>query len=244
MSVLKRWIMVEPCEVESRGLKVKGVATIPDAGRRSYPCVILSHGLLSSKDSSKHIALSEALDAHGIASCRFDYHGCGESEGRVEETTLSIRIDNLERTKDWVLRHASIDAARIGLLGSSFGGATSLVVAARDATVRCISLWSTPYLLENKEENSLSGTVFKESIFKDFAGYDLLAEARRVSHGLVVHGEMDEVVPLAEARAIYENLREPKKFELIGGGDHVFSRDADRERAIRLATEWFAAFLS
>ncbi len=235
--------MIGPFELESNGLKVRGVVTIPPAGHGPYPCVILSHGLVSSKESSKHIALSEALQKNGIGSCRFDYHGCGESEGRIEETTLSIRIGNLESVVNLMRGHAAVDGGRIGLLGSSFGGSASLVVAARDIGIRCISLLSTPYVLENKEDSSISGIDFKDDIFVDFARYDLLAEARRVSRGIVIHGEMDEVVPLSEARAIYENLRKPKRFEVIQGGDHVFSEDADRIKVINLAVEWFKTFL-
>lgn len=235
--------MIEPFEVTSLGLKVKGLAVVPRLEGRRYPCVVLSHGLVSSKESTKHIALSEALEAAGIASCRFDYHGCGESEGRIEETNLTRRIDNLVQIVEWLRQHKSIDADKVGLLGSSFGGSTSLAVAARDTRIQCISLWATPYLLENKEDNSISEILFENEIFEDFARYDLLAEARKISRGLVVHGELDEVVPFAEGKAIYENLQEPKKFELIKGGDHVFSELAHRDNAISLAVEWFRSFL-
>jgi uncharacterized protein len=236
--------MIEPFEVRSGGLKVSAILTVPDAGRGGpYPAVILSHGLVSSKESTKHIALSEALAAAGIASCRFDYHGCGESAGRIEETTLTTRIDNLVQVTEWVRRHRSVDAERIGLLGSSFGGATSLAVAAGDERIRCISLWSTPYLLDSKEDASISDIAFRQDIFVDFERYDLLAEARKVSCGLVVHGELDEVVPFSEGKAIYENLKEPKRFELIPEADHVFSLPAHRDRAIGLAVDWFKGFL-
>jgi uncharacterized protein len=235
--------MIERFEVESGGLKIRGLLTVPENNHGPYPCVVLSHGLVSSKESSKHIAISEALEAVGIGSCRFDYHGCGESEGVIEETTLTTRIDNLRQTTGWIRRHRFIDGEKIGLLGSSFGGSTSLVVAARDSQIKCISLWATPYLLESKEDDSVSGIEFEQGLFEDFARYDLLSEARKVSRGLVIHGEMDSVVSFSEGRAIYENLREPKRFELMEGGDHVFSDDAHRERAISLAVEWFRRFL-
>lgn len=243
MNNSRAWTMIEPFGVESGGLKVSALATIPAGEHAPYPCVVLSHGLVSSKESAKHIALSEALEAVGIASCRLDYHGCGESEGPIEETTLSIRIDNLRQTIAWLRGHQSIDGGRIGLLGSSFGGSVSLVVASRDRQIQCASFWATPYLLESKEDSSISGIEFKEGLFEDFARYDLLAEAKGVSRGLVIHGDVDEVVPFSEGAAIYGNLKEPKGFELIKGGDHVFSEAAHRDRAIALATKWFRQFL-
>jgi uncharacterized protein len=235
--------MIEPFEVVSLSNRIRALLTLPHTGGGPYPCVVLSHGLVSSKESTKHIALSEALAATGIASARFDYHGCGESEGLIEETTLSTRIDNLREVIEWLRHHELIGVDHIGLLGSSFGGATSLAVAASDSRIRAVSLWSTPYLLENKDDDPISDIRFRQEIFEDFARYDLLAEAKKVSGGLVVHGEMDEVVPFAEGRAIFDNLQEPKRFELIEGGDHVFSELAHRDRAIRLAIDWFGSFL-
>ena len=55
--------------------------------------MIASHGLLASKDSEKYIALGERLSKEGIAMLRFDFRGIGESEGRIEDDTVSRRID-------------------------------------------------------------------------------------------------------------------------------------------------------
>ena len=59
--------------------------------------MIASHGLLSSKDSEKYIALGERLSKEGIAMLRFDFRGIGESEGRLEDDTISRRITDLGR---------------------------------------------------------------------------------------------------------------------------------------------------
>ena len=235
--------MIEPFEVRSGPYRIRGLLTLPEGGGK-HPCVILSHGLISSKESSKYRALSAAFLSSGMASCRFDYHGCGESEGRIEETTLSRRIEDLDAVVDWVCRYPSLDNGKIGLLGSSFGGCTSLAKAARDRRITCVSLWATPHLLEKKEENPPAEISFSDSLYKDFAGYDLLAEAKKVSRALVIHGEMDEVVPAHEGKAIYGHLKKPKKWELIAGGDHVLSVPGHRERAIALSSSWFRRFFS
>jgi len=234
--------VVERFELARRGKKVRVILAVPGGGGK-LPCVVLYHGLVSSKESAKYLALSDALGAKGIASCRFDYHGCGESDGKIEETTLTERLANLESVAALVIGHPSIDSARIGLLGSSFGGSTSLLSAARNERIRCVSLWATPYRLGSKEGPSPEGIDFREGLYADFARYDLLAEARKVRCGFVIHGEADEVVPAAEGAAIYENLADPKAFELIKGGDHTFSRAADRERAISLSLDWLGRFL-
>ncbi|MCK9226809.1 MAG: prolyl oligopeptidase family serine peptidase [Syntrophorhabdaceae bacterium] len=228
--------------IDSRYNKINGIMIIPGEGRR-YPCAILSHGLLSSKESSKYMALSGSFAEAGIASCRFDYHGCGESGGNIEETTLSIRLDNLKVVFDHVLDHPSIDPRKIGIIGSSFGGSTGLLKAARDERVKCLSLWATPHILENKEDETIADIKFKPTIYTDFNSYDLLEEARKVQRTLVIHGDSDEVVPCIEGKTIYKFLKKPKAIEIIKGGDHILSVDAHRTKAINLTLNWFRRYL-
>jgi fermentation-respiration switch protein FrsA (DUF1100 family) len=234
--------MIEPFEVKSLEYKIKGVLTTP-RGHKKYPCIILSHGLISSKESSKYLTLSENLVQEGIATCRFDYHGCGESEGNIEDTTLTIRIDNLDSIVEYVLKHHLINPEKIGILGSSFGGSTCIVTSAKDKRIKCISLWATPYILEKKGDGRISDIEFNDTIFNDFSKYDLLSEAKKLSCALVVHGEADEVVPVHEGKAIYKNIKKPKKLSIIKGGDHIFSVNSHREKAIELAINWFRRYL-
>lgn len=210
---------------------------------RKFPCAILSHGLVSSKESSKYTAVSRRFAEAGLASCRFDYHGCGESGGNIEDTSLTIRLDNLNAITEYVMAHSSVDPGKIGIIGSSFGGSTALLKAARDDRIKCLSLWATPYILENKDNGNISDIQFKDTIFNDFQSYDLLAEATKVSRTLVIHGDSDEVVPCIEGKTIYKNLLKPKAIEIIKGGDHILSVDAHRNKAITLALNWFRRYL-
>ena len=208
-----------------------------------FPCVVLSHGLISSKESSKYVAISERFAEAGIASCRFDYHGCGDSGGNIEETTLTIRLDNLNTIVDYVLRHHRVNPDKIGIIGSSFGGTAGLIKAARDKRIKCVSLWATPYILAKEGNGSIDNIFFKDDIYTDFSTYGILTESNDVSCALVIHGEKDETVPCIEGKKIYENLQQPKHLEIIEGGDHVFSDPSHRERVIQLALNWFDKYL-
>jgi len=234
--------MTEVFELQSQYNRIKGVIITPDKEGK-YPCVILSHGLVSSKESSKYIAVSEVFREAGIATCRFDYHGCGESTGRIDDTTLTIRIENLDCVTAYISGHRLIDPERIGILGSSFGGVTGLIKASRDKKIRCLSFWATPYTLKREKGNTISDIRFSDDIFDDFSRYDILAEAKNVSHALGIHGDMDEVVPYHEGITIFNSIKEPKRLEIIKGGDHILSHPDHRQRAIDLALEWFSGFL-
>jgi uncharacterized protein len=233
--------MIEPFEIESSYNRISGVMTIP-SGKKMFPCVVLSHGLVSSKESSKYVVLSEKFAEAGIAACRFDYHGCGESGGNIEETTLTIRLENLDAVVEHIIAHNRIDGKTIGILGSSFGGSACVVKAARDPRIKCISFWATPYRVEKPEDERISEIRFKDTIYTDFATYDILSEAQKVSCALGIHGEMDEVVPCQEGKTIYRNMKKPKKMEIIKNADHVFSNPAHREKAITFALNWFRRY--
>jgi dipeptidyl aminopeptidase/acylaminoacyl peptidase len=234
--------MIEAFEIVSTFNKISGLMVLPE-GNGKFPCAVLSHGLISSKESSKYTLLSERLADAGIASCRFDYHGCGDSGGRIEETTLTIRLDNLNAIVEYVLQHQKVNADRIGIVGSSFGGTTGLLKAARDKRIQCASFWATPCFLEKEEDDSIDGIVFKDDIYRDFSTYDILAEAGKVSHAFIIHGEADETVPCIEGKQIYDNLAQPRGIDIIAGGDHVFSDPVHRDRAINLVIDWFRTYL-
>lgn len=234
--------MKEPFTIQSDYNPISGILVLPDTADK-VPCVILSHGLISSKESTKYVALSGVYEKAGIATCRFDFHGCGESGGKLDETSLTIRVNNLDSIMEYILAHRSIDPRRIGLLGSSFGGSTSIIQAAKDERVRCSSFWATPYRLDEKEDEPIDGVSFQKTIYTDFAQYDLLKLSEKISRALVIHGDIDETVPCEHGLAIFERLQTPKKCEIIKGGDHVLSDLTHRDHAIRISLEWFQKYL-
>ncbi len=114
--------------------------------------MIASHGLLSSKDSEKYIALGERLSREGFAMLRFDFRGIGESEGRIEDDTVSRRIVDLGSAIDFVKSRPGL-GNRIGLVGSSLGGYVSLIKASMDKEIRAVVTWATPFHLDDLKSN-------------------------------------------------------------------------------------------
>ncbi len=69
----------------SDSLRLCGILHLPL--QKNPPVVIGSHGLLSSGNSPKQIALAQICNARGIAYFRFDHRGCGKSEGDFASVT-------------------------------------------------------------------------------------------------------------------------------------------------------------
>lgn len=101
----------------------------PGAG----PTILFLPGYASDMSGSKALAIEAWAQATGRAFLRFDYAGCGESEGAFEDQTLAGWRDDALMMVDRVL------SGPVVLVGSSMGGWIMLLVA-RDRPDRIAGL--------------------------------------------------------------------------------------------------------
>ena len=226
----------------SEGMRILGILHLPD--EKSPPCVIASHGLLSSKESEKYVALGEQMSTEGMAMLRFDFRGIGESDGRLEDDSVSRRIVDLGSAISFVRSYPGM-GNRVGLLGSSLGGYVSLIGASMEKEIRAVVIWATPFHLDDlgskKQEKDypLPGKAF----LKDLPRHQLLPLLPRVTNCLVIHGEKDELVPVDQAWEIFHTLGAPKEIHVIEDADHRLTKPLHRRRAIELSVDWFKKYL-
>jgi alpha/beta superfamily hydrolase len=206
--------------------------------------VIASHGLLSSKESTKYIALGEQLSQTGIAMLRFDFRGIGESEGKWEDDTVSRRIADLRSAIDFVIKDRRLGQG-VGLLGSSLGGYVTLIVASSNKEVKASVIWATPFHLDGLElKQDVEGMPpLGRAFFEDLLKHRLSPLLRGVPKCMVIHGEADELVPVDQAWEIFQGLDSPKEIHVIESADHRLTEPSHRQRAMDLSTEWFKKFL-
>ena len=231
-----------PLEILSDGLRLRAVLHTPDTA--SWPLVILCHGFLSYKDSSKYRQLAQVFARQSVATVRFDFRGCGESEGLLSESSISRRWRDLQRVIDESVNLDDFDG-RLGLLGSSLGGYLALLEVSQNSTVRCAAVWSSPsHLLDlAKRLPEVSPVEFSQECYEDLLTVELLPRLKNVQRVLIVHGQKDQQVPPEHASSLYEVLDEPKALHILEGADHRFTASEWREEAIRLTMEWFKRFL-
>ncbi|MCG6981487.1 MAG: alpha/beta fold hydrolase [Deltaproteobacteria bacterium] len=229
-------------EILSDGLKLQAVLNTPDSSY--WPLIVLCHGFLSHKDSSKYRLLAQIFARESIATVRFDFRGCGESEGLLSESSISRRWRDLQRVIDQILDLEGFDG-RMGLLGSSLGGYLALLEMSHNFDIRCAAVWSTPSHLHDlaKRLPEVSPVEFSQECYKDLLTVELLPRLKNVQRVLVVHGQEDQQVPLDHASQLYEVLDEPKALHILAGADHRFTASEWREEAIRLTLEWFRRYL-
>ena len=70
--------------------KLAGIETSPSIDREIYSTVILVHGFgVTKEESGMFDNIAKNLSEAGFLAYRFDFSGCGESEGNYTETSLS-----------------------------------------------------------------------------------------------------------------------------------------------------------
>jgi len=127
------------------------------------------------------------------------------------------------------------------LLGSSMGGFVSLLVASRREEIRAVAAWATPFGFNELRDaiTASSDGIIREGFFDDAQQYSAAAFVPGVKNLLIIHGDRDELVPLHHAERLYNSAHEPRRLEIINGGDHSIIDPRLREKAVLLSLGWF-----
>ncbi len=131
--------MKRPVEFYSEGLMLRGDIYTPDDMRPGdkRAAVFLCHGYTGVKD----LYLPDnarVLNQAGYVAMVFDYKGWGESEGPHTRLAPYSRVLDVQAAMTFLGLQPEVDAGRIGLYGTSYGGATVTWVGAVDQRAGCI----------------------------------------------------------------------------------------------------------
>jgi dipeptidyl aminopeptidase/acylaminoacyl peptidase len=130
--------MKRPVTFYSEGVKLVGDVYVPDDLRSSdrHAGVVLCHGYTGVKD----IYLPDnarVLNEAGYVAMVFDYKGWGDSEGPRSRLAPWSRVADVQAALTYLGALPEVDPGRLGIYGTSYGGATVVWVAAIDPRVRC-----------------------------------------------------------------------------------------------------------
>jgi uncharacterized protein len=118
----------EVVSIPSAGLRLHGVVRVPDGlkpGERSAAFLVL-HGFGGNSESQNTMQPTRVLGEYGYVTQRFDMRGCGKSEGEFGRIICLEQVEDLGNALDFLARHPAVDPDRIGVIGSSFGGAVAV----------------------------------------------------------------------------------------------------------------------
>ena len=131
--------MKRPVEFYSEGFKLCGDIYTPDdlPPGEQRAAVLLCHGYTGVKD----LYLPDnanSLNQAGYVAMTFDYKGWGESEGARNRLAPYSRVMDVQAAMTFLGCQSEVDDERIGLYGTSYGGATVSWVGAVDQRAKCI----------------------------------------------------------------------------------------------------------
>ena len=213
------------------------------------PTIVFLPGYASDMEGAKALALEAWARGAGRAFLRFDYAGCGASEGDFAKQTLAGWRDDVLAMLDGPV------AGPVVLVGSSMGGWLMLLVAkARPAqVVGRVGIAAAPdftdwgFTTDEKMQLLTEGRLTRANPHGPeptlyTRGFWASGEANRLMFGEIaidcpvrlLQGMADRDVPYQRAIRLAELIRSADmQLTIVKDGDHRLSRDADIARMIR-----------
>jgi pimeloyl-ACP methyl ester carboxylesterase len=227
------------------------------------------------------LARALALDGHATVTIDFSHNGVDEAGefSRLDlfrENTQTRELDELlsvvQALADGSLAGRRI--RRIGLLGHSRGGGDAVLAAAEDDRISALvtlsaiadipSRWTADQLAAWRRgddvliENSRTRQMMPISpdywvdVQANRDRLDITASAGRVTvPWLIVHGDADETVNVADARRLFDAAGDDAELMIVAGANHVFGvkhpyegPSDDLRTVADAAREWFGTHLA
>jgi fermentation-respiration switch protein FrsA (DUF1100 family) len=173
--------------------------------------VLFFHGNAGNISHRLEHALS--VTAAGLDILLVDYRGYGRSTGRPSEQGL---YRDARASLAALKAGGPVDSARIVYMGESLGGGVALWLAEQEAPAALVLVSTFTSLRDVAREHypwALSALAGD--------GYPNLERIRDLrAPVLVVHGDADDIVPIAHGRALFDAAREPRRLEIVPGAGH------------------------
>ena len=114
------------------GCTLRGIVTLPETNE-PVPFVLNLHGFAGSASGYKylHTHMARMLADHGVGCARFDFYGCGESDGEFSDMTFDGLHSDAADLYAWVRAQPYVDSRRVFLSGQSMGGYVAASIAPR-----------------------------------------------------------------------------------------------------------------
>jgi fermentation-respiration switch protein FrsA (DUF1100 family) len=202
--------------------------------------VIVCHGVADNR--SGVLPMVHGLQTAGFNVLTFDFRGHGESDGHtssygtLEKWDVMAAIDHARAQYPQRSRHV------VGV-GWSMGAAALVLAAAEDSRIEALHVDAvfarafdiTRNIIRGPPEPLLSyvrytGTALAclESGTNLFALAPINAVGRIAPRPIMlVHGDADELIPLAQGQAVYEAAGPPKSFHVVRGAGHCQTLDRE-----------------
>ena len=236
------------------GIPVVGQIYLPEKNG-PHPVVCLCHGVPSGNppdpDDGGYPVLAERICREKYGVFYFNFRGTGDSGGNFD---LFGWTRDLQAVVDYLYNLKNIDSSRIFLVGFSGGAATSVYVASKDRRVSGVAACACPahfnLLMERDTPRATIDRYRSIGIIRDDdfpetidSWFDNLRKVQPIDHVagiaprslLLVHGNLDETVPISHAHELFAKAGEPKQLVVLEGAGHRLRQE---ENAVVAILDW------
>jgi len=236
------------------GISIVGQIYLPDIDTR-YPLVCLCHGVPSGNpldpNDGGYPTLAARICQQNYAVFFFNFRGTGDSGGNMD---LLGWTRDLQAVVNYLYDLKDIDSSHLYLVGFSGGAATSVYVASKDKRVSGVAACACPahfdLFTERGEPQEIIdryrsiGAIRDDDFPPTIKGwFDNLKLVTPLDHVagiaprplLLVHGELDETVPLNHASELFAKAGEPKQMIVLEGAGHRLRQE---EKAVVAFLDW------
>lgn len=201
------------------------------ATRSCTGAILFCHGNAGnlSHFSSRAAALRKAL---GQSVLIFDYPGYGKSTGKPSEEGCYAAAD---AAYEWLTKTKKIPPEKVILVGESLGGGVATELAVRKShrgLVLVRTFTSIPAMARRSFWTFSSSSVVSNS----FNNLDRMPRCQGPI--FIAHGDRDTLIPLSQAKQLFEAAAEPKKFHVLKNCGH---NDPWPEDFLRVLAEFLPA---
>lgn len=227
---------------QSDGFTIRGTVALPAPGDRPFPGVVIFHGMTSSDTS--YVPLVKRLAGRGIAGLAISMRGHGGSDGNFAKETVGEALNDATAAYDFLVSQPGVDAARIGLVGSSVGAILASMATAQ-RSVKSLVFRAPAAYTDEMLRLSMAGTMVNEK--QQFHHIENLA-GTPAGHAigkfegclLVVASGKDTVIPMAVSKGYVDIARRAgkKQLRVIEGAAHTLT-DRWKEIFSSTAIDWF-----
>ena len=241
-----------------RGKQLVGILHLPKVEKP--PVVIICHGFQTTKTRRRIVELARALQKVGILAFRFDFEGCGDSEGNPRELSVAKEVSDLHSAYKTLLKEGDVDGNRIALIGESLGGVVISLFAAKFSLPlktlvllapafnqkELFKIWYSKEGIKRikekgvlvKGEKEIGKRYFLENADKDYSF--ILSKFKFPI--LIIHGKKDEDVPLCYSQKLAERFRNIN-LKVLPKANHKFEDFSSGKKAIKYTVDWLKKYL-
>ena len=214
------------------GRKIPAYVTVPQ-GKKPFPTIVMPHGGPWVRDVTIYDEWAQLLAHHGYLVIQPQYRGStgyGLEHWKVADKKWGLTMqDDLDDGAQFLVKKGLADPDKLMMFGWSYGGYAAFAASMRENNIyQCVVAGAGVSDLD-RVNSTISNPFGRERQKPTIAGVSPIKHVKKVNVPiLVVHGDIDKIVPIRHSSAFVEELEKFNKdykyieFDELGHKSNMF----------------------